>query len=106
MDGFVHHLYRMEYLQGCTVATRSISLQNSIQLQREVQSRMHEGCGCHEGSEVMCDLPEHEFAEAERKRRDDDIWNAAIEAAAVQCENDMGRFDTHDRIRALKRPVS
>lgn len=57
-------------------------------------------------------LPEHEYANAERKRREDDIWNAAIEEAAdIYRWNECDFFrDDRRKIRAqilsLKRPTS
>lgn len=50
-------------------------------------------------------MPEHEYAEAQRKKREDEIWNSAIEEAAVRVTTGWihtisGRVSA---IRALKR---
>lgn len=45
-------------------------------------------------------LPEHEYAAAERKRRDDEIWNSAIEAVAASAKSIMnGRVYFNQRAR-------
>lgn len=57
-------------------------------------------------------LPEHEYSNAERKRREDEIWNAAIEAAAQWFRWNECDFHRNERrmireqIRTLKRPTS
>lgn len=47
-------------------------------------------------------LQEHEFSDAQRKRRDDEIWNAAIEEAA-QISDEYEQQELASAIRDIKR---